>query len=56
MERQLGEAAWGFPVTNLIGNLAYQPKFLDGQLSVRLELLRNPVTDSLLSYAGTRRT
>jgi tetratricopeptide (TPR) repeat protein len=50
---KIGESAWGFPVTNLIGNVAYSPKFLGGQMSVRLEAFREPVTDSLLSYAGT---
>jgi hypothetical protein len=50
---KIGESAWGFPVTNLIGNVAYNPKFLGGQLSARIEAFREPVTDSLLSYAGT---
>ncbi|HEX3881726.1 MAG TPA: cellulose synthase subunit BcsC-related outer membrane protein [Stellaceae bacterium] len=51
---KIGESAWGFPVTNWIGDVAYQPRFLGDQLSVKLEGLREPVTDSLLSYAGTR--
>lgn len=51
---KIGESAWGFPVTNLTGDVAYNPKFLGGQLSVKLEGFREPVTDSLLSYAGTR--
>lgn len=50
---KIGESAWGFPVTNLIGNVAYNPKFLGGQLGVRIEAFREPVTDSLLSFAGT---
>ena len=51
---KIGAAGLGFPVTNLIGNLAYEPKYLNNQLAVRIEGLREPVTDSLLSYAGTR--
>jgi cellulose synthase operon protein C len=50
---QFGTTPLGFPVTNLVGNLAYVPKFLDGTLSVRIEGLRQPVTDTVLSYAGT---
>ena len=50
---QFGTTPLGFPVTNLIGDLAYTPKFLDGNMSVRFEALRQPVTDSVLSYAGT---
>jgi tetratricopeptide (TPR) repeat protein len=50
---KIGESAWGFPVTNLIGDVAYNPKFLGGQLSAKIEGFREPVTDSLLSYAGT---
>ena len=50
---QLGTTPLGFPVTNLIGDLAYSPKFLGGNMSVRFEALRQPVTDSVLSYAGT---
>jgi cellulose synthase operon protein C len=51
---QFGTTPLGFPVTNLIGDVAYLPKFLDGTLSVRIEGQRQAVTDSLLSYAGTR--
>jgi cellulose synthase operon protein C len=50
---QFGTTPLGFPVTNLIGDVAYSPKFLDGTLSVRIEGQRQAVTDSLLSYAGT---
>jgi hypothetical protein len=50
---QIGTSPLGFPVTNIVGNVAYAPKFLDGTLSVRIEGLRQPVTDSVLSYAGT---
>ena len=51
---KIGESAWGFPVTNITGDVAYNPKLLGDQLSVKLEGFREPVTDSLLSYAGTR--
>jgi hypothetical protein len=50
---RVGDVAWGFPVNNIIGNAAYQPKFFGDTLSFRIEALRQPVTDSLLSYAGT---
>jgi tetratricopeptide (TPR) repeat protein len=50
---QFGTSPLGFPVTNLIGNVSYTPKFFDDTLSVRFEGLRQPVTDSVLSYAGT---
>ena len=50
---QFGTTPLGFPVTNLVGDIAYTPKFLDGNLAVRIEGLRQPVTDSVISYAGT---
>ncbi|MBV9553620.1 MAG: BCSC C-terminal domain-containing protein [Alphaproteobacteria bacterium] len=50
---QIGTSPLGFPVTNLVGNVAFTPKFFNDTLSVRLEGLRQPVTDSVLSYAGT---
>ncbi len=50
---KIGESAWGFPVTNITGDVAYNPKFLGGQMNVRIEAFREPVTDTLLSYAGT---
>ena len=50
---QIGTSPLGFPVTNLVGSVAYNPKFLDNTLSFRIEGLRQPVTDSVLSYAGT---
>jgi len=50
---QFGTTPLGFPVTNLVGDLAYIPKFFGDTLSVRIEALRQPVTDSVLSYAGT---
>jgi hypothetical protein len=51
---QFGTSPLGFPVTNLVGSAAYTPKFFNDTLSVRFEGLRQPVTDSLLSYAGTK--
>lgn len=50
---QVGTSPLGFPVTNLVGNVAYAPKFFSNTLTVRIEGLRQPVTDSVLSYAGT---
>jgi hypothetical protein len=50
---QFGTSPLGFPVTNLVGSAAYAPKFWDNTLTVRFEGLRQPVTDSILSYAGT---
>jgi len=50
---QFGTTPLGFPVTNFIGDVAYVPKFWNGTLSVRFEGLRQPVTDTVLSYAGT---
>ena len=50
---QFGTTPLGFPVTNFVGDIAYVPKFLDGTMSVRFEGLRQPVTDTVISYAGT---
>ena len=50
---QFGTSPLGFPVSNLVGMAAYAPKFFDNTLTVRIEGLRQPVTDSVLSYAGT---
>ena len=50
---QLGTTPLGFQVTNMVGDLAYVPKFFGDTLSVRFEALRQPVTDTVLSYAGT---
>ncbi|HTZ35080.1 MAG TPA: cellulose synthase subunit BcsC-related outer membrane protein [Stellaceae bacterium] len=50
---QFGTSPLGFPVTNLVGSVAYAPKFYNDFITVRLEGLRQPVTDSVLSYAGT---
>jgi hypothetical protein len=50
---QIGTTPLGFPVTHLVGMVAYAPKFLDNTLTIRFEGVRQPVTDSVLSYAGT---
>jgi hypothetical protein len=50
---QIGTTPLGFPVTNIVGTVSYTPKFLDGNLAVRFEGSRQPVTDTVLSYAGT---
>lgn len=50
---QIGTSPLGFPVTNLVGEVAYAPKFYNNTLTVRFEGFRRPVTDSVLSYAGT---
>ncbi len=50
---QFGTSPLGFPVTNLVGMAAVSPKFFDNTLTVRFEGVRQPVTDSVLSYAGT---
>ena len=50
---RFGTTPLGFPVTNLVGSAAYAPKFIDNTLTIRFEGVRQPVTDSVLSYAGT---
>jgi len=50
---QFGTSPLGFPVTNLVGMAAFSPKFFDNTLTIRFEGVRQPVTDSVLSYAGT---
>jgi hypothetical protein len=50
---QFGTTPLGFPVTNLVGDVAYQPKFFGDLVTIKFEGLRQPVTDSVLSYAGT---
>jgi hypothetical protein len=42
----------GFQVANVVGGLSYRDNL--GDLQLKLDLSRRPVTDSLLSYAGTR--
>jgi hypothetical protein len=50
---QFGTSPLGFPVTNYVGNVAYMPKLLDGNLTLRIEGLRQPVNETVLSFAGT---
>jgi hypothetical protein len=50
---QIGTTPLGFPAQNLIGGIAYSPKFYGDLITVRIEGQRQPVTDTLLSYAGT---
>ncbi|MBV8407669.1 MAG: BCSC C-terminal domain-containing protein [Alphaproteobacteria bacterium] len=48
----VGSTPLGFPVSNVVGGVAWnQP--LGDTFNLRLEASRRPVTDSLLSYAGT---
>lgn len=47
-----GSSPLGFPVETLVGGMNWQPKM--DRVSFKLDLSRRSVTDSLLSYAGTR--
>jgi tetratricopeptide (TPR) repeat protein len=48
----VGSTPLGFPVSNVVGGIAWnQP--LGDVMNLKLEASRRPVTDSLLSYAGT---
>lgn len=46
-----GSSPLGFPVETLVGGINWRPNM--DRLSFKLDLSRRPVTDSLLSYAGT---
>lgn len=48
----IGSSPLGFPVENLIGGIKWSPSI--GRTTFRIDLSRRAVTDSLLSYAGTR--
>ncbi len=52
LEWDVGLTGIGFPVTNLVGGLAYGQWSED--FSYRVELSRRPLTGSLLTYAGVR--
>lgn len=52
LKLDLGTTPLGFQVQNLVGGIAYNDTL--GDLKVKLDLSRRAVTDSLLSYAGTR--
>ena len=49
----IGSTPLGFPKTNVIGNVTYSGQLSDN-LTLKGDLSRRPVTDSLLSFAGTR--
>ncbi|GAA4354451.1 hypothetical protein GCM10023165_45690 [Variovorax defluvii] len=49
----LGTTPQGFEHSNVVGHLAYSGR-LGETVSFKAELSRRPVTDSLLSFAGTR--
>ncbi|MBA4255831.1 MAG: cellulose synthase [Polaromonas sp.] len=51
LKLDLGSTPLGFQVTNVVGGVAYNDSF--GDVKLKLDLSRRPVTDSLLSYAGT---
>lgn len=51
----IGTTPLGFKESNVIGHLRYRGNFTD-ELSFKGELSRRPVTDSLLSFAGTEDT
>jgi cellulose synthase operon protein C len=48
----VGTSPLGFAVTNLVGGIRWAPRF--GNWIVEADISRRSVTDSLLSYAGTR--
>lgn len=52
-EAHIGTTPLGFAQTNVIGNLAYRGRLGD-DVSLKADVSRRPVTDSLLSFAGTR--
>ena len=51
----IGTTPLGFPVTNVIGNLALNGALSDN-VTIKADLSRRAVTDSLLSFAGTKDT
>ncbi len=51
LKLDLGSTPLGFQVTNMVGGIAYNDSF--GDVKLKLDLSRRPITDSLLSYAGT---
>jgi hypothetical protein len=52
MAADIGSTPLGFRVENVIGGLELSPEIADG-VRLRTTMERRPVTDSLLSYAGT---
>lgn len=53
LDVRIGTTPIGFAVTNVIGNVTYSGQFAN-DVSLKADLSRRPVTDSLLSFAGTR--
>lgn len=53
LDASIGTTPLGFAETNVIGNLTYSGQLTDN-VSLKADLSRRPVTDSLLSFAGTR--
>ena len=53
LSASIGTTPLGFPETNVIGNVAYAGQLSDN-VSLKGELSRRPVTDSLLSFAGAK--
>jgi len=49
----VGSTPLGFEVNNIVGGAKWEPKLTD-QIGIQLGLERRPVTDSVLSYAGTQ--
>ena len=52
LKLDLGTSPLGFQVQNIVGGLAYNDTF--GDVKLKLDVSRRPITDSLLSYAGTK--
>jgi len=52
LKADIGLVGQGFPVSNIVGGIRKGGDF--GRMSYSLNLSRRPVTDSLLSYAGTK--
>lgn len=51
LKMDFGVTPLGFEVQNIVGGIAYNDAL--GDLKFKLDVSRRPVTDSLLSYAGT---
>lgn len=51
LKLDLGTTPLGFQVANFVGGVSYNDSF--GDLKLKLDVSRRPITDSLLSYAGT---
>jgi tetratricopeptide (TPR) repeat protein len=52
LKLDLGTTPLGFQVQNVVGGVTYTDSV--GDIKLKLDLSRRPVTDSLLSYAGTQ--